>query len=166
MKFSFLIFVVYTDLDIHHGIIIKYIMGIIIKYIMGIIIKYIITNTSWDQGTMHIFDMQPLLPLNVHKHQAFYTLKPIFAACTVLKNLTWIQRFFRHQHSAVHYAINTLWTELFFSSFFGTYPKIGSFHLPTHRRDAHRKFFWWSLLKIELKFWWKGPPVSSWALKG
>ena len=43
---------------------------------------------------------------------------------------------------------------------------MGSFRQPTHRRDAHRKFFWWSLLKIELKFWWKGRPVSSWALKG
>ena len=62
--------------------------------------------------------------------------------------------------------VNPLWTEFFFSSFFGTWPKIGSFRLPTHWRDAHRKFFWWSLLKIELKFWWKGPPVSSWALKG
>ena len=27
------------------------------------------------------------------------------------------------------------------ASFFGTFPKIGSFRLPTHRRDAHRKFF-------------------------
>ena len=63
-------------------------------------------------------------------------------------------------------ALNPLWTKFFFSSFFGTWPKTGSFHLPTHRREAHRKFFWWSLLKIELKFWWKGTPVSSWALKG
>ena len=23
---------------------------------------------------------------------------------------------------------------------------------PTHRRDAHRKFFWWSLLKLKSKF--------------
>ena len=30
---------------------------------------------------------------------------------------------------------------LFFRRFFGTLPKIGSFRLPTHRRDAHRKFF-------------------------
>ena len=28
-----------------------------------------------------------------------------------------------------------------FSTFFGTKPKIGSFRLPTHRSDAHRKFF-------------------------
>ena len=27
-------------------------------------------------------------------------------------------------------------------------PKIGSFRLPTHCRDVHRKFFWWSLLKL------------------
>ena len=30
---------------------------------------------------------------------------------------------------------NPLWTKFFFSSFFGTLPKIGSFRLPTHRRD-------------------------------
>ena len=64
------------------------------------------------------------------------------------------------------YKFNPLWTKFFFSSFFGTYHKIGSFRLPTHRRDAHMKFFWWFLLKIELKFRWKGTPVSSWALKG
>ena len=45
----------------------------------------------------------------------------------------------------------TLLPELFFSSFFGIYPKIGSFRLPTHSRDAHRKFFWWSLLKLKSK---------------
>ena len=31
--------------------------------------------------------------------------------------------------------------------------KIGSFRLPTHSRDAHRKFFWWSRLKLKSKFW-------------
>ena len=30
-----------------------------------------------------------------------------------------------------------LLNDLFFSSFFGTQPKIGSFRLPTHSRDAH-----------------------------
>ena len=38
--------------------------------------------------------------------------------------------------------------EFFLSSFFGTYPIIGSFHLPTHSRDAHRNFF----LMIPSKF--------------
>ena len=42
---------------------------------------------------------------------------------------------------------NPLWTKFFFSSFFETYPKIGSFRLPTHRHDAHRKFFDDPLLK-------------------
>ena len=37
----------------------------------------------------------------------------------------------------------------FFHSFSGRKPKIGSFRLPTHSRDAHRKFFWWSLLKLK-----------------
>ena len=36
---------------------------------------------------------------------------------------------------------NPLPPEFFFLLFFGTYPKIGSFRLPTHSRDAHRKFF-------------------------
>ena len=31
--------------------------------------------------------------------------------------------------------------------------KIGSFRLPTHSRDTHRKFFWWSLLILKSKFW-------------
>ena len=40
------------------------------------------------------------------------------------------------------HSINPLPPELFFfSSFFGTKPKIDSFRLPTHSRDAHRKFF-------------------------
>ena len=30
---------------------------------------------------------------------------------------------------------------ILYSSFFGTQPKIGSFRLPTHSRDAHRIFF-------------------------
>ena len=56
--------------------------------------------------------------------------------------------------------LNPLWTKFFFSTFFG-HNLIGFSLLPTHRRDAHRKFIWWSLLKIELKFRWKGRPVSS-----
>ena len=39
------------------------------------------------------------------------------------------------------YCFNPLVPEFLFSSFFGTQPKIGSFRLPTHRRDAHRIFF-------------------------
>ena len=39
-------------------------------------------------------------------------------------------------------SFNPLWTEFFFfRRFSGHKPKIGSFRLPTHRRDAHRKFF-------------------------
>ena len=38
-------------------------------------------------------------------------------------------------------ALNPLLPEFFFSSFFETYPKIGSLRLPTHSRDAHRNFF-------------------------
>ena len=41
-----------------------------------------------------------------------------------------------------------------------------AFRLPTHSCDAHRKFIWWSLLEMELKFRSKGIPMSSWALKG
>ena len=48
--------------------------------------------------------------------------------------------------------INPLLPEFFFSWFFGTYPKIGSFRLPTHSPDALRKFFWWSILKLKSKF--------------
>ena len=47
----------------------------------------------------------------------------------------------------INYKFNPLWTKLFFSSFFGTYPKIGSFRLPTHMRYAHKKFFDDSFLK-------------------
>ena len=61
--------------------------------------------------------------------------------------------------------INPLWIK-FFSSFFETYPNIGSFRLPTHRRDAHRKFFWWSLLKIEFKFWSNFLYLGLWATEG
>ena len=48
--------------------------------------------------------------------------------------------------------INPLLTEFFFSSFFGTYPNIGSFRLPTHSRDGHRKIFLMipSFFKIEI----------------
>ena len=40
---------------------------------------------------------------------------------------------------------------VFFPFFFFFFFRDGSFCQPTHRCDAHRKFFWWSLLKIELK---------------
>ena len=43
--------------------------------------------------------------------------------------------------SQIPTSFNPLPPGFFFSSFFGTYPKIGSFRLPTHSRDAHRKFF-------------------------
>ena len=56
--------------------------------------------------------------------------------------------------------------KLFFFVVFWDIAKDRLFCLPIHRRDAHRKFFWWSLLKLKLKFLWKGTPVSSWALKG
>ena len=49
------------------------------------------------------------------------------------------------------FLLNPLPPEFFFSSFFGTSRKIGSFRLPTHSRDAHRKFVWWSLLKLKSK---------------
>ena len=38
--------------------------------------------------------------------------------------------------------VNPLWTKFFFRRFLGhSLIKIVSFHLQTHRRDAHRKFF-------------------------
>ena len=51
--------------------------------------------------------------------------------------------------------INPFHPELFFRRFFGTEPKIGSFRLPTHSRDSHRKFFWWSLLLVKVKIFAK-----------
>ena len=54
------------------------------------------------------------------------------------------------------YFLLTQLTKFFSSSLFRTYPKIGSFRLSTHSRDAHKKFFWLSLFKIELKFRSKG----------
>ena len=39
----------------------------------------------------------------------------------------------------------------FFVVFRGIAYKIGPFRLPTHSRDAHRKFVWWSLPKIKIK---------------
>ena len=50
-------------------------------------------------------------------------------------------------------ALNSLLPEFFISSFFGIYPKIVSFNLPTHRRDAHGKCLWWSLPKLKSQFW-------------
>ena len=52
--------------------------------------------------------------------------------------------------------------EFFLSSFFGT----GSFSLPTHSRDAHRKFFLWSLLILGSKCWHFVYFCAHWALKG
>ena len=48
--------------------------------------------------------------------------------------------------------INPLFHEFYFTSVFKIELKIGSFRLPTHSRDAHRNFFWWSLLISKLKF--------------
>ena len=44
-------------------------------------------------------------------------------------------------HKCARSSFNPLLPEFFFSSFFGTHPKIGSFCLPTRNRDAHRKYF-------------------------
>ena len=38
-------------------------------------------------------------------------------------------------------SFNSLWTVLFFPSIFESLPKIGSYRLPTHGRDAHKNFF-------------------------
>ena len=55
---------------------------------------------------------------------------------------------------------------IFFVVFRDITYKIGSFRLPNHRRDVRRKFYWWSLLKIELKFRWKGTPCVLLGVKG
>ena len=39
-------------------------------------------------------------------------------------------------HFIFFYKFNPLGTKFFFSSFFGTLPKIGSFRFPAQRRDA------------------------------
>ena len=50
--------------------------------------------------------------------------------------------------------LNPLLPEFFFLRFFrDIIPKIGSFRLLTHSREAHRTFFLWSLLILGLKFW-------------
>ena len=48
--------------------------------------------------------------------------------------------------------INPSWTKFFFSVFFGTYPKIGSFCLPTHSHDGHGENFYASSLKYNWNF--------------
>ena len=45
------------------------------------------------------------------------------------------------KESLIKFPFNPIGTKFFFPSFFGTWPKIGSFRLPTNSRDAHRKFF-------------------------
>ena len=40
------------------------------------------------------------------------------------------------------FVVNPLFHEFSLTSVFKIQPKIGSFRLPTHSRDAHRKFFW------------------------
>ena len=47
--------------------------------------------------------------------------------------------------------LNPLKTKFFFSFVFETQPKIGSFRLPSHGRDARMKFFDDPFLKKELK---------------
>ena len=59
------------------------------------------------------------------------------------------------QCSPLRQALYPFMHQIIFSSFFGTVPKIGSFRLPTHSRDAHKVFFG-ALLNIELKF--RGTP--------
>ena len=75
--------------------------------------------------------------------------------------LSWKQK---HINSA---NFNPLWRLFFFHRFSGhNLIKIGSFRLPTHRRDAHRKFFWWFLLKIEFNFSVKGDTCVLQGVKG
>ena len=59
-----------------------------------------------------------------------------------------------HTYSTFFSDINNLLLHEFFSSsVLERKPKICSYRLPTHRRSAHRKIFWWSLLISESKFW-------------
>ena len=60
----------------------------------------------------------------------------IFVRCQHLNNL---------QNIVEH--INPLWTKFLFRRFSGHLTKIGSFRLPTHRRDAHTNFFYDPFLK-------------------
>ena len=55
-----------------------------------------------------------------------------------------VQTFTKYWNLAHFYwffMINPFVPEFFFPSFFVTWLRIGSFRLPTHSRDAHRKFF-------------------------
>ena len=55
----------------------------------------------------------------------------------------------KKNHNKLMVSWLTLYGQNSFFRRFSGHNKIGSFR---HRRDAHRTFFWWSLLKIELKF--------------
>ena len=54
----------------------------------------------------------------------------------------------------IHKGLNLYCLNSFFVIFC---EKIGSFRLPTHSRDAHRKFFWSYILKLKWKFLLIGP---------
>ena len=61
---------------------------------------------------------------------------------------------------------NPLLPEFFFFFFCFSGHSLGSFHLPTHSRDAHTKFLWWSLLKLKSKFWRNVPNMARYVIKG
>ena len=54
---------------------------------------------------------------------------------------------------------NPLWTKFFFRRFLGHNLRKALFVYRLIGATLRRKVFWWSILKIELKFLWKGIPV-------
>ena len=62
--------------------------------------------------------------------------------------------------------VNPLVPEFSFPLIFEIQPKSGSYRLPTHMPDAHRKFFRWSLLFFKSKFWSNVENTLHWDTKG
>ena len=85
-------------------------------------------------------------------HRTFFLL---MYCCLVANHFYPVQKQFLLPKFVNFYAwwtLNPLLPETFFSSHFEMKPKIGCYRLPTHRSDAPRKFFRWSLLILKTKF--------------
>ena len=80
---------------------------------------------------IELFDVIKRLGNHVNKHVLCSSFVVLFCIFCIITNSMFKSNMFAQPFTAL----------ILFFVFFGTWHKIGSFRLPTHSRDAYRKFF-------------------------
>ena len=96
------------------------------------------------------------MPKEHFKHNSFIRAKKL-----TLLHCRFLQKIYKYSHFEDNNcdAITLHCPNYFFLMFLGQ-PKVVSCRLPTHSREAHRKNFRGSLLKLKSKFWFNMPYLT------